>query len=203
MEEFKSNSHKSKEVRKDSKIPEKKIEKVVSGGVKTKKKSDILKFADVFIAEDMENVKTYIVSDVIIPTVKNTIADIVTNGLNMILFGETNRNSKRSTSSKISYNSYYDRKSNDRPRSHQQTRGGYFYDDVILDSRGDAEEVLTCLDELIETYGTASVADLGELIGVTGEYTDNKYGWNDLRNASVERTRDGYRLKLPRAVPLH
>lgn len=203
MEEFKPNSHKSKEVRKESNIPEKKIEKVVSGNVKTKKKSDISKFADVFIAEDMENVKSYIVSDVIIPTVKNTIADIVTNGLNMILFGETNRGSKRSTASKISYSGYYNKKDDRRSSSQPRTRGGYFYDDVILDSRGDAEEVLSCLDDLIETYGTASVADLGELVGITGEYTDNKYGWTDLRNASVERTREGYRLKLPRALPLH
>lgn len=203
MEDFKPNSHKSKEVRKESKIPEKKVEKVVSGNVKTKKKSDISKFADVFIAEDMDNVKSYIVSDVIIPTVKNTIADIVTNGLNMILFGETSRSSKRSTTSKISYSSYYNKRDDRRDHVRPQTRGGYFYDDVILDSRGDAEEVLTNLEELIDVYGTASVADLGELVGITGEYTDNKYGWTDLRNASVERTRDGYRLKLPRAVPLH
>jgi hypothetical protein len=41
------------------------------------------------------------------------------------------------------------------------------------------------------------------LVGITGNYTDNKYGWTDIRSASVNRTRDGYALKLPKALPLN
>jgi hypothetical protein len=48
-----------------------------------------------------------------------------------------------------------------------------------------------------------SVADLYDLVGVTGNYTDNKYGWTDIRSASVIRVRDGYMLKLPKALPLN
>ena len=47
-----------------------------------------------------------------------------------------------------------------------------------------------------------SVMDLYDLVGITGQYTDNKYGWTNLRNAEPVRTRDGYMLKLPRAIPL-
>jgi len=47
-----------------------------------------------------------------------------------------------------------------------------------------------------------SVADLYELVGIQGSYTDNKYGWTkNIRNASVVRVRDGYLLKLPKALP--
>ena len=56
MEEFKSNSHKSKEGQSTESIPEKKVEKVVSGVVRSKKKGEIQKFADVFISEDAQNV---------------------------------------------------------------------------------------------------------------------------------------------------
>ena len=42
----------------------------------------------------------------------------------------------------------------------------------------------------------------GDLVGVTGNYTDNKYGWTNIRNAEVVRVRDGYRIKLPRALPI-
>lgn len=42
MEEYKPNSHRSKEERKES-IPEKHVEKVISGTVKPKKKSEITK----------------------------------------------------------------------------------------------------------------------------------------------------------------
>ena len=59
------------------------------------------------------------------------------------------------------------------------------------------------MDDLIETYGLVSVADFYDLVGVTGDYTDNKYGWTDLRNANVIRVRDGYMIKLPRALLLN
>ena len=101
---------------------------------------------------------------------------------------------------KVSYRDYSSASSrDDRPA---RTRSGYSYDDVILDTRGEAEEVLTRMDELIETYGVVSVADLYDLVGVTCNYTDNKYGWTNIRNAEPIRVRKGYMLKLPKAIPI-
>ncbi len=202
MEEYKSNSHKSKEERQAG-PPEKKVEKVVSGSVKSRKKSEIQKFADVFIQEDARKVKSYILMDVLVPAVKKAISDIVTNGIDMILYGETGRTKKNGTASKVSYRSYYDKRDDRRDYGSARTRTGYDYDDVILDNRGEAEEVLSRMDELIATYGLVSVADFYDLVGITGSYTDNKYGWTDIRNASVVRVRDGYTIKLPRALPLN
>lgn len=203
MDNYKPNSHKSKEEQKES-TSEKKIEKVISGSVKSKKKNEIQKFADVFISEDVNNVKSYIVLDVLVPAIKKAISDIVTNGIDMILYGESGRTKKNSTSSKISYRSYYE-KENDQKRSYNFTsiKSGYSYDDIILDNRGEAEDVLARMDELVATYGIVSVADLYDLVGITGAYTDNKYGWTDVRSATVVRTRDGYLIKLPKVLPLN
>lgn len=184
-------------------LPEKKVEKVVSGPVKARKKSEMQKFADVFIQEDAQKVKSYILMDVLVPAVKKAISDIVTNGIDMILYGETGRSKKSGTASKVSYRSYYDKKDERRDYSANRTRTGYDYDDVVLDNRGEAEDVLSRMDELIATYGIVSVADFYDLVGITGNYTDNKYGWTDIRNASVVRVRDGYVIKLPRALPLN
>lgn len=203
MEEYKSNSHKSKEEQRTAKTSEKKVEKVVSGSVKTRKKSEIQKFADVFIQEDAQKVKSYILMDVLVPAVKKAISDIVTNGIDMILYGETGHTKKNGSASKVSYRSYYDKRDDRRNYSSNRTRTGYEYDDVTLDNRGEAEEVLSRMDELIATYGLVSVADFYDLVGVTGNYTDNKYGWTDIRNASVVRIRDGYTIKLPKALPLN
>lgn len=41
MEEYKSNSHKSRE-RAKAELPEKKVEKIVSGSVKTKKRAELI-----------------------------------------------------------------------------------------------------------------------------------------------------------------
>lgn len=199
MEEYKSNSHASKE--KERNGEEKKVEKIISGQAKAKKKSEFSKFADVFVSEDAGNVKSYILMEVLVPAVKKAISDIVTNGIDMLLYGETGVHKKNGASSKVSYRSYYDR--SNRSTSSSRTRNGYSYDDIILDNRGEAEEVLSRMDEIVATYGTVSVADLYDLVGITGAYTDNKYGWTDIRSASVVRVRDGYMIKLPRALPLN
>ncbi len=201
MEEYKPNSHKYKEDQNRS-SPEKKVEKVIAGTVKSKKKSEIRKFTDVFISEDIDNVKSYILLDVLIPAIKKAISDIVTNSIDMILYGETGKTKSNSIASKVSYRSYYDGRNGRRDYSAIRTKISYNYDDIIFDNRGEAEDVLSRMDELISTYGLVSVADLYDLVGVTGNYTDNKYGWTNIRSASVIRVRDGYMLKLPKALPL-
>lgn len=202
MEEYRPNSHKSKEEEKKTVEEKKKVEKIVNGAVKSKKKNEIHKLADVFIAEDASNVKEYIFMDVLIPALKKAISDVVTNGIDMILYGESGRNKKNSPSSNISYNRYYD-KNRDRG-SYNRTRSTYEYDDIIIDNRGEAEDVLTRMDELMDQYKVVSVADFYDLVGVTGNYTDNKYGWTDIRSASVVRVAGGgYMIKLPKALPLN
>lgn len=200
MEQYKSNSHKSKA---EARNNEKRVEKVVKGKVKTKHKKGITKLSEVFISEDAANVKSYIFMEVLVPAMKKAISDIVTDGIDMILYGETGRSGKRrSNSSYVSYSSYSSRRDDRRPERGTRTRNGYSLDDIILESRGEAEEVLSRMDELIEAYGEASVADLYDLIGVTCNYTDNKYGWTNIRNAEPVRVRDGYMLKMPKVLPL-
>lgn len=87
----------------------------------------------------------------------------------------------------------------DEPRTvSRQARARHDFDEIILENRVEAEEVLDRLFERIEEYGTATVADLYDLVGMTGDYTDNKYGWTGLATASVSRTKGGYVLDLPR-----
>lgn len=197
MDNYEPNSHKYKE-EKTSREEKKKVEKVVSGVVKTKKKSEIKKVADIFISEDIQNVKSYILMDVLVPAIKKAVSDIVTNGIDMILYG-----GKGSLSSKVSYRNYYDRKDDYRPYNSPLTRAAYDTEDIILQTRGEAEEVLARMDELISCYGVVSVADLYDLIGKTCSYTSNKYGWTNIRNAEAIRVRDGYMLKLPKALPIN
>lgn len=206
MDEFVPNSHKFKEEQKKSTAltTERKekpsIQRVTKGKVKTKKKSELRKFADVFIAEDIAKVKSYALGEVIIPTIKKAICDIISNGIEMILWGDTGH-TKRSSGSRISYSKYYDDRRDSR-RSDMSTRTRYDIDDVIFERRDEAKEVLERMDELIDLYGMASIADFYDLAGVTGNYTDNKYGWTNLSSADVVSVREGYMIKLPRVRPL-
>lgn len=200
MEDYKANSHKSKEG-----VVEKKVEKAISGTARVKKKSEARKFTDVFISEDVGNVKSYVLMEVLVPAIKKAVSDIVVNGIDMILYGETGHTRRGTTASKVSYRGYYDNKSNaQQARKPPRNRSGYDYDDVIIDNRGEAEDVLSRMDELIDQYQVVSVADFYDLVDVKSNYTDNKYGWTDIGNARVERVSGGgYMIKLPRAVPLN
>lgn len=201
MEDYKSNSDKARQEQQS----EKKVEAVITGAAKTRKKGEMQKFADVFIAEDANNVKSYILMEVIIPAVKKAISDIVTTGIDMILYGEAGRSRKNGTASKVSYRNYYERDS-DRIRagSAANRRGGLEYDDILFDTRGDAEAVLDAMNDIISQYGTVSVSDFYDLARVPNDnFTMNRYGWTNIAGATAVRVRDGYILKLPRAIPLN
>ena len=211
-QEYKPNSNRFKEEQKKetnqngltTNTEKRKVEKVVTGTVKTKKKSKFGRFMGDIVSEDAKNVKSYVFGEVLIPAIKKAISDIVTDGIDIILYGESRRGgSRRSTADRVSYRNYYDRPRTDRMNERQAIMAGsYSYDDIILSSRGEAEDVLARMDELIETYGLVRVADLYDLVGLTGNYTDNKYGWTNIRNADIVRVRDGYMIKMPRAMPI-
>ena len=196
------NSHKSRNEKKE--LPDgKRAEKVVHGKVKTKK-NDVRKLTDIFIAEDAANVKNYILMDVIVPSVKKAIYDLIVGALDMSLYGARGGGGgRRPIADKVSYIDYNSvSRRDERSYNRTQTASGYSYDDIILDSRGEAEAVLFRMDEVMEEYGQVRVADLYDLVGVTGNYTDNNYGWTNIRNAEVVRVRDGYKIKMPRALPI-
>lgn len=139
----------------------------------------------------------YVLKDILIPAVKNTLSDIVQNTVDIILFGEAReRRSRRDNNTYISYSSYAD----DRDRRQVYTYRNKIIDDIILDTRADAEDVIDNLIDYIDKYGVTTIADLYELIGKRAEYTDNDYGWKDLSTARVRPVREGYLLELPRPI---
>lgn len=203
MNNYQPNSHRSKSAGRTiiDVNPDGKAKKVVTGNVRTKKKNGIRKFAEAFIVEDMHNVKDYLIMDVLLPKVKETVLTIINTGLAMALCGEKEKNRSTSTS-KVPYGGFYSRQNRDDERYRAQPRSVHDYSDIIFDSQADAMEVLRHLDETIAAYGIATVADLYDSVGVTSDYTAEKYGWTDMRGARVVRGVDGWEIRLPRAMPI-
>lgn len=206
MDDFKPNSHKFREGQ--SKDLPKKVDKVVTGEVTTRKKSVIRRFVESLVAGGAESVRDYILDEVIIPKARDTAYDIleklcngVKDGAHDILYGKRSHSSSSGTY--VNYGSYYEERrerSNERP---VYRRAGYSYDDIILATRGDAENILREMRRLISKYGVVSVSDLYDMLGVLGNFTDNDYGWSDLSGAVAVRVRQGYLLKLPKAEPIN
>lgn len=196
-----SNSHKSKEQEKQYSKPEKKIEPVVSGKATVKKKSGIVRLADVFLPEDVDSVKSYIIFDILIPKIKSGIHDIVSEAWDSFC-GISRRSGSRGTASKVSYVSY-DKYSRGDKQPETPRRSGVNYEDIIFSTRGDAESVYDRMAELCDTFNAVSVADMYELADVPNDnYTLNKYGWTSMEGAQVVRlSGGGFAIKMPKARP--
>ncbi len=194
------NSHKSKNKENELQSVEKKIEKVVTGAVKEKKKSGLRKILGVFMPEDVDDVKSYIFFDIIVPTIKNVLSD----SFNAYLYGRNAKPRSKLSGESASYRSYYSgNKSASGSSFESGTRNGFEYDDIVLENRGDAEDVLVKMKDTIEIYGSVSIGDLYEMVGLsTVNYNNNNYGWKSLKTAEVLHVRDGYLLKLPKAIAL-
>ena len=210
--DFPSNSDKPKARRESQEPKREKQVAVVKGRVTKQKKSLGAKFSETVFGDDTKSVGDYIVYDVLIPAMKATMSDMVSGGIEMLLFGERRgRNTRRDGGkSYVSYSSYYgdgrrnnDRDNSDRGSNYSRTsRARHDFDDIVFESRGEAEEVLSHLVDLTIDYGVASVADFYDLSGIESQFTDNKYGWTTLRDACTDRVRTGYVIRLPQAKPL-
>lgn len=184
----------------EQKPSEKKVQQVVTG-VTIKKKSALAKIRDMFISEDADKVGNYILLDVLVPSIKRAIVDIIKSSADMI-FGTKG---STSTGTKYTYGGtpyvQYS-SSNKKPETRDVSRSQYEIGNFIFNSKDDADKIIDNLNDLIEVYGMASVADLCELVGAPYEFVANKYGWKNLHDAISIRTPDGYSLRLPKSMPL-
>ena len=54
------------------------------------------------------------------------------------------------------------------------------------------------LISIIEQYDVATLGDLKDLLGLSTEHTDNKFGWTSLGKVEIRQVREGYAIDLPR-----
>lgn len=171
-----------------------------------KKKGLGRKLSETFIADDASSVKEYVIFDVLVPALKDTLYDIVSNSVSMFLFGGSG-GSRRSTPNR-SYNSISTSRRRLKsveepsrgPRIRPEDRKALYFDDIEFESITDANKVLNKLLWRLDEYKVVTVADFYDYAGITPDYTDSKYGWDDLRDAYVKRGYGGvYYIILPKA----
>lgn len=208
MDNYKPNSNRYNELKAQQSIEEannKKLESVVSGNVSMRKKTTLKKVADIFFQKDINDVKSYLIMDVLIPEIRDALYNLVMNGLDMMLYDGKRTRKSSSNTMRVNYSAKYNNQTSipETSNSSPRTKSGLNFDDVVFDDRMDAEEVLNQMLNIIEQYDSVSVADFCELAGIPGEYTDRKYGWTSLGAAEVKRiSGGGYILKLPRVILL-
>lgn len=203
--EYPSNSDTSKAEPQE----DKNLKRVTSGTATRKKKSLRKQFSETFVAGDAKMALRYVVFDVLIPAAKDMIAEAGSQGIEKLIFGDTRRKGAAPPTAGptgyVSYNRYAmgSRQTAPQRAMSRAARARHDFDEIILESRTEAEEVIDRLFEVVSRYGSVTVADLYELVGLPSSHTDNKWGWTDLRGAGVSRAHGGFLLDIPEPEPLN
>lgn len=201
--DYSSNSHKTKAATVDQ-TEKPKVEKIINGEVVERKKSLGRKFMSVFAGDDLKSVISYVAFDVAVPTLKTLISDMASQGVERALFGDSRPRAGARPGGYTSYNrvsSPLGGRSEPRALT-QRARATHDFREIILPARGDAEAVLDGLQMLVDQYSVALVSDLYELVGITGSFTDNKWGWINLAGSNVRRIPEGYLVNLPQPISI-
>lgn len=188
------------------------VEKIVSGGVTRRKKPIHKRLAETFFGgSSVRDIWGYVLLDVLVPAGRDMIASAARESIELAIYPDGRRvNSRHRNARPSSHRIRYDvisgpsgRDRDDRRDISRRARSSHDFDELMLDSRVEAEEVIQQLYEYLERYEEVTVAQLYGLVGITPAYTDQKYGWLDLRGLRPVRTRNGqYLLDLPRPEPL-
>ena len=183
-------------------------EKKVIAKAKVQKKSAIKEALRAFFAQDLPEIAEHLVIDVAIPAAKNAITDMVTQGIQQLLYGEVDPR-RRPTSGYTSYssvsrsnrgNAYYRPRESDRREQRQPKPTNV--EDLVFDTRGDAVDVIEYVAEQIEEYGQVSVADLMSSVGIQPRYTDERWGWTTTDAFEIRQIREGWLVSADRPEPL-
>lgn len=177
----------------------KQVKKVAKGKVVRRKKK-----APSNIEKSMKTAWRYICTDVLAPALRDMLFESVTSGAQHIIYqsdeGVYGRPVARGRSvgnHRTNYNKVSPRSAARPEPERRVSRTSVQVDDIIVSSREDGEEILATLRAEAEQYEVARVSSLYSMAGITPTFTDEKWGWYDLRGAALRRVRDGFLLILP------
>lgn len=191
---------------------QKSLEKVTTGEVTRRKQPLTRRFLSTFVAGDPKKVVQDVIFDVLIPAARDMIIDGVTRGFEQWVYGD-NRMSRTRANSRpsgangyVSYNRFASstvpsRRDDDRQAA-RPAKNANSVDDLIVGTRVEAQAIIDRMFDIVNRWEQASVHDLYELVGVTGDPIDTKWGWTSMEGATFRRINDGYLLMLPKLEPL-
>lgn len=210
MQEFPPNSAKAR-----AQEEPRKIERVTTAEAGRRKKGLGRQFKETFIAGDMRSMWHYMALEVFIPAIQDTLIDAFQGGVERLIRGESARPRRgmgvppdyapRVNYSNISRGPATPTRGTSQPRMlSRRSRARQEFDEIIIPSRQEAEEVIDRMFDILSRYGSVSVANLYEMTGVQGSHTDHKWGWTELRGAKAVRLRQGgFLLDLPEPEAFH
>lgn len=163
--------------------------------------------------DDSRTVGNYILFEVVIPAFKQLVSDGVSTAIERLLFGGGSAGGG-GVGARRGYTPYNRYATTTKPTivttvktsgtvvGQPDPRAVHNFDHILLESRGVAEEIIDQLNEIIKSYGAATVADFYQLVNMSPGYNDENWGWDSMVGARAVRVGEGYILAFPRTRPL-
>jgi hypothetical protein len=191
--------------RKATGIEPKRVERVTTASATRRRRGFGGQFRSTFIDGDARTAWQYVIFNVLVPAAKEALAEAGSAGIEKLIYGEARarRGGPAPVHGASGYIAYNQRsRPTGRPGPPQPVsrtaRARQSFNEIVIPTRQEAEEVLDRMFDLISKYESVTVADLYELTGLESAHTDHKWGWEELAGASVGRVRGGgYVLNLP------
>lgn len=142
--------------------------------------------------EELKKIFDPIQKDILTPALK----DVVLNSMQIAIWGEPQKD--KYGRPRIGYRPVRNSRNYSKPE-HDDKQSEFKLDDFYFPTADEANIVLSRMEDYANRFGSVPVGYLYEIIGESGTYTSEHYGWDALRldHAKVVKERGGYRLVLP------
>jgi hypothetical protein len=208
MDQFPPNS-KSARVQNEPKA----IKRVTSAEAVRRKKGLGRRFREtMFVGADARSTWDYVVIDVIVPEARDLLYNAFDAAVQRLVYGDSRPRNRGPVSnySNVGHVDYSARSRITNPSGRpsqprmlsRRSRARGSFDDIVIATRSEAEEVIDRMFDILSQDGQVSVSHLLDLTGIESTHTDIKWGWTQLRGAKAVKLRQGgFLLDLPEPEP--
>lgn len=200
MEEFPAQSHKSREPRE--------VQPITTEVGRVRKTPAGRRLRETFIQGDAQSVWSSMLWDAFLPGVRDNVGNALHEGIDA-LFGGLSGGIRRTHNRYNNRNGGISKHNPDRAlgrgssdRYDEDARRNQDISVIEISSRVEAEEVLTQMLQIIDQHDVCTLADFYQMVRITPQHTDYKFGWDELGGAKVVSSRGMYYLDLPRPSQL-
>lgn len=191
----------------------------IVGTVSRRKKTFGRRVHELFLGggEESGGVLKYLFQDVLVPAVRDLVVDFVVQGVERSVYGQSRSTPRtrsstgfRTTSQPRTHISYDQQSTMMRsrlsgpptPQRRSIASPQMEVDDILVKHHVDAEVIVDGLNDLLEEYGQATVANLKELLNESAVPTDHKWGWDADAAFGIQRVTGGFVIVLPKPIVL-
>lgn len=188
---------------------------ITKGAVK--KKSNLFdKAVDTFLqGRNFADVGHYVLCDVLVPKIIDGLASAGKAAIDGIFYGDgaKAKSAQSQGNNKYNYSSVSrggvvasggrNSNTNNSHTTYHKVRRGF--ENVTIESRLDAENMLEYLRTTIDKYESVSIADFYDGFdddNIVAQYTDNNWGWFSLDNVGIRHVPGGWQIDFPEPVKL-